>query len=63
MAGSHVGDPDKRARELGIKLSSDLSAGGGQWVLFEAFHEDDDGDEVWLGKTAWTRLSATASAR
>ena len=49
--GAGVGDPDERARSRGKELAAQLNPNGGEWVLVEAFDEDEDGDVMWLGKT------------
>lgn len=49
--GPGVGVADKRARDRGHELATHLEPGGGQWVLVEAYDEDEDGDVLWLAKT------------
>jgi hypothetical protein len=61
--GAGAGGPDARARQRGHELAVVLDtrggrggkegAGGdvGQYLLFEAYDEDEDGDEVWLART------------
>ena len=50
-SGPGADAPNKRARKHGHDLAAKLSPGGGEWVLVEAYDEDADGDEVWLGRT------------
>ena len=49
--GAGVGGPDELARRHGHETAAELAVAGGQWVLVEAFDEDEFGDEVWLGRT------------
>lgn len=49
--GAGVGAPDELARRHGHKTAAELNTAGGEWVLVEAFDEDEFGDEVWLGRT------------
>ena len=51
LDGSSVGDANDRARLRGHKLAAGLDVDGGQFVLVEAYDEDDDGDVMWLGRT------------
>lgn len=53
--------PNELARKRGHDLAAKLSPGGGDWVLVEAYDEDADGDEVWLGRTVGSpRLGGNA---
>jgi hypothetical protein len=58
--GAGAGDPDARAREhwhgfaaaLGARFGRGGLAGGvsGQYLLFEAYNEDKNGDVIWLAR-------------
>ena len=46
-----MGRANDRARLRGHELAAGLDVDGGQFVLVEAYDEDDDGDVMWLGRT------------
>jgi hypothetical protein len=58
--GAGAGDPDARAREHEHGIAAALDARGGrgglaggvigQYLLFGAYDEDKDGDEIWLAR-------------
>ena len=67
--GAGAGDPDVRAREHGHGLAAELDARGGvisqrpgQYLLFEAYDGDKDGDVIWLARAVEGAESSEVSA-